>query len=82
MYYIYFLYIYHIYDIYYLYIFHILYICIYVYTCMYVFKFPNNCESSIHDCRLDRIVIHQPSNFQSSVLKSKLHHDILRTNIL
>ena len=67
-----------------------IYVCImyvsmfmYMYVCIYS-SFPKIAsETSVRECRLDRIAaIHQPSNIQFLVLKSKLHHNILRTNIV
>ena len=53
-----------------------------MYVCIYS-SFPKiTSKLSVTDCRLDRIASRQPSNIKSSALKSKLHHDILRTNIL
>ena len=74
--------------IYYIYMY--IYVCImyvsmfmYMYVCIYS-SFPKIAsETSVRECRLDRIAaIHQPSNIQFLVLKSKLHHNILRTNIV
>ena len=74
--------------IYYIYMY--IYVCImyvsmfmYMYVCIYS-SFPKIAsKTSVRECRLDRIAaIHQPSNIQFLVLKSKLHHNILRTNIV
>ena len=55
----------------------------YMYVCIYS-SFPKIAsKTTVRECRLDRIAaIHQPSNIQFLVLKSKLHHNILRTNIV